>query len=119
MPTNGELHFSLSSNYQWLCLGGTPGSSTAASNGGMFDIVTARIYDNALTEPQIDYLWQQASAQLAMANAEPTKACSITTATDGKSKIYDINGHALSAPQQGINIECMPDGTTVKRIFRR
>jgi len=111
----GELHFSLSANYQWLCVGGTPTSTDAAGNGGAFDIVTARIYDQALKPMQVDYLWQQTAEGLGIANADPTGIMSTLQPSDTRAQtIWSPDGQRRTAIGKGINIVRQSDGTISK-----
>lgn len=117
----GEMHFSIAATYQWICLGGAPATATKAGNGGMFDIVTARIYDQGLCPLQVAYLWEQASADLAMANAEPTATKSLVAECQSEGSgaklgatYWTTDGKSISSPQKGINIVRSADGIVTK-----
>ena len=59
-----------SSACQWFCIGGDPASGSSAEAGGSWDVVTARVYDDALSSVQVELLWDDLVASTAKGSLE-------------------------------------------------
>ena len=53
-----------SATSQWFAIGGDPNGATNCGDGWRGDVVTSKIYDNVLSQEEVDVLWKEANMGL-------------------------------------------------------
>ena len=61
VAAEGDLHLNADKKFWWVCIGGDAGPS-GGQLGWKGDVVSARIYDEALSQRQVEVLWGQVKA---------------------------------------------------------
>ena len=80
----------------WFGIGGDPDTEKTASNAWCGDIVTARVYNDALTAEEVTALWNDVKGGVGL---DGVKANS-----EQKDAIYTINGIRVQKTQKGVYI---------------
>jgi lysophospholipase L1-like esterase len=63
--TNSSTTFKhASATSQWFAIGGDPNGATSCGDGWRGDVVTSKIYDNVLSQEEVDVLWKEANMGL-------------------------------------------------------
>ncbi len=63
--TNSSTTFKhASATSQWFAIGGDPNGATNCGDGWRGDVVTSKIYDNVLSQEEVDVLWKEANMGL-------------------------------------------------------